>query len=147
LAVLKVQVYGEEKVIANLKTYERQKIQGIIDIVNQTGAAVNRGAKRRARVDTGRLQGSITMRAFEGGLIVEVGTNLHYAKYVEYGTGIYAAHPSIPGRKTPWMYKDRFGRWQFTRGARPRPFLIPAYKEEAPGFEKKIRVELARFKI
>ena len=41
---------------------------------------------------TGTLGRSIAVsepRAGEGGTFVEVGTNLHYAKYVEYGTGIY----------------------------------------------------------
>ncbi len=44
-----------------------------------------------------------------------VGTNVSYAIYHEYGTGIYSAG----GRKSPWAYQDNEGEWHWTRGVTP----------------------------
>jgi HK97 gp10 family phage protein len=45
-------------------------------------------AKRKCPVDTGRLRSSITHEAGQDskGLLVRIGTNVHYAPYVEFGT-------------------------------------------------------------
>ena len=51
----------------------------------------------------------------------EVGTNVEYAPYVEYGTGVFN-----PGRLTPWSYQDASGEWHTTTGQKPQPFLVPA---------------------
>lgn len=62
------------------------------------GFVRSKAAKYPAKTDsasykrTGTLGRSIavgTPQAGYGGMYVEVGTNIHYAKYVEYGTGIY----------------------------------------------------------
>ena len=42
-------------------------------------------------------------------------------------TGIFAEKGN--GRKTPWVWKDFNGKWHFTRGMAPRPFLRPAVEE------------------
>lgn len=55
---------------------------------------------------------------------VTIGTNLFYALYVELGTGIFAENGD--GRKTPWVWKDQNGKYHFTRGMKPQPFLRPA---------------------
>ena len=50
---------------------------------------VEREAKKRAPVDTGRLRASITHRVYPVGstkLVAEVGTNVEYAAAQEYGT-------------------------------------------------------------
>lgn len=41
--------------------------------------------------------------------------------------GIFAEKGN--GRKTPWVWKDFNGKWHFTRGMAPRPFLRPAVEE------------------
>lgn len=58
---------------------------------------------------------------------VTIGTNLFYALYVELGTGIFAENGD--GRKTPWIWKDQNGKYHFTRGMAPRPFLRPAVED------------------
>lgn len=65
---------------------------------------------RRQVIDTRNLLSSFTKgsdgniwRAEEGGLVLEVGTNVKYAKYVEYG------HKQRPGRFVPGHWEgDRF---------------------------------------
>ena len=75
-------------------------------------------------VDTGRLKGSITHEV--DGMVVHNGTNVEYAMYQEFGTGIYAEDGQ--GRTTPWMYEGRDGKMYMTRGTKPRPFLRDAYR-------------------
>ena len=70
-------------------------------------------------VDTGTLRNSIT-HALEGDDTVAIGTNIEYAPYVEFGTGIYADEG---GRQTPWRYQDAKGNWHITNGQKPVHFL------------------------
>lgn len=70
----------------------------------------------------GTLRNSISHKIDPSALVVYIGTNVDYAPYVEMGTGIY----NPEGRKTPWIYKDEYGNWHWTRGAKAQPFLKPA---------------------
>ncbi|AGK96801.1 Bacteriophage protein of unknown function (DUF646) [Clostridium pasteurianum] len=47
-----------------------------------------------------------------------------YAKYLEYGTGIYAVNGD--GRQTPWCYVSNTGVLNFTQGMRAKPFMYPS---------------------
>lgn len=58
---------------------------------------------------------------------VTVGSNLFYSVYVELGTGIFAEKGN--GRKTPWVWQDKNGKWHYTRGMTPRSFLRPAVED------------------
>ena len=58
---------------------------------------------------------------------VTIASNLFYSVYVELGTGIFAEKGN--GRKTPWVWQDFNGKWHFTRGMAPRPFLRPAVED------------------
>lgn len=84
-------------------------------------------AKDETPVDTGRLRNSIAHKVVEDELAVYIGTNVDYAPYLEYGTGIYADNGM--GRKTPWAYQDAKGEWHHTRGLKPRHFLKKAVSE------------------
>jgi HK97 gp10 family phage protein len=58
---------------------------------------VDRGAKRLAPVDTGRLRSSITWEMGQEGTVIvgRVGTNVHYAPYLEFGTRRMRARPFL----------------------------------------------------
>lgn len=47
-----------------------------------------------------------------------------YAKYLEYGTGIYAVNGD--GRQTPWSFTSNTGVRIFTQGMRAKPFMYPS---------------------
>lgn len=83
-------------------------------------------AKINCPVDTGQLRQSITHQVVDQTGVV--GTNVEYAPYVEYGTGVYAKNQM--GRQTPWSYKDSKGNWHTTIGQQAanggRGFLEPA---------------------
>ncbi len=114
--------------------------QGLRQNMSIRGAAVANQAKRNLsrppqRVDTGRLRGSIKWRVITiaGGYPgVRVWTDVHYARYVHDGTGLY-------GPKGQWIYpkRARFLRFQpkgsagyvyarRVRGMRPNNFLADA---------------------
>lgn len=54
---------------------------------------IEREAKLRAPVDTGMLRGSITSTG--GGSEYEIGTNVEYAPFIEYGTSKMSAQPFL----------------------------------------------------
>lgn len=90
--------------------------------LNNACLLVENEAKQRCPVGTGDLRNSITHEV-EGNEGV-VGTNVFYAPYVEYGTGIFSSEGN--GRQTPWSYQDAKGEWHTTVGQKPQPFLNPA---------------------
>lgn len=93
-------------------------------------------AKEKAPVDDGTLRMSITHEVDAANLKGIVGTNVEYAPYVEFGTGIYAAGGD--GRKDPWRYQDAEGNWHFTIGQQPQPFMLPALEENKDKIAKDI---------
>ena len=56
--------------------------------ITKLAIRVERGAKQRAPVDTGRLRSSITWQLGHDahGLVARVGSNVHYAPHQEFGT-------------------------------------------------------------
>ena len=77
--------------------------------LNKAVFLVERQAKINAQAasDSTGLAGTITSRV--DGLQGIVYTPYEIAPYIEYGTGIYADHPTIPGRQdVPWVYVKNF---------------------------------------
>lgn len=98
---------------------------------------VEASAKANCPVDDGRLRSSITHELQSTELQGKVGTNLEYAPYVEFGTGIFASEGN--GRGTPWSYQDSNGEWHNTVGQHPQPFLHPAFENNKEKVIKDIR--------
>lgn len=85
------------------------------------------------RVDTGRLKNSITHEVVPDEAMVEVGTNVEYAPYVEYGTGKYA---DGGGRQTPWIYQDDDSNFHITSGMKPNHFLRDALQNHKQEYKQ-----------
>lgn len=137
------------KAIKDIGRFEHTKRQQVKDTINEAALNVQKGAKKRAPVDTGRLRSSITMQPYNDGLTMQVGTKVHYAPYVEWGTGKFAEHPDYSGQPTPWVYPEskrgrKTGEMVFTHGSKPHPFLFPAWEEERPKFMKAMREALRK---
>jgi HK97 gp10 family phage protein len=96
----------------------------------------------RAPVRTGNLKGSYHTELDAIKKIVYIGTNVHYAPYMEFGTGIHAE--SGKGRQTPWAFMGDDGQWRMTRGTRPRPHLRPAFMDNVARIQDLISREMAR---
>lgn len=100
------------------------KVQDYAQLLVPTGTADSTGIEGYVG---GALKASLTYVVSAAQKTVTIGSNLFYSVYVELGTGIYAEKGN--GRKKPWVWKDFNGKWHFTRGMAPRPFLRPAVEE------------------
>lgn len=99
-----------------------------------TGLEIERAAKQNAPVDTGRLRASITTEVLErnGIPVVKVGTNVEYARAVEFGTGPYIIEPDT-AEALQWTDPET-GEAVFAQrvehpGIPEQPFLLPAVDE------------------
>lgn len=97
-------------------------------------------AKRLTPVDLGTLRNSMT-HAVRGD-DVYIGSNLQYAPFVELGTGIYATDGK--GRKSPWGYYDRNGKYHVTRGMKPHHMLKKAASEHTEEYKRIIEAIMKR---
>lgn len=81
----------------NFKRISRNANNEIEVALIKSALIVERDAKINCRVDTGRLRASISHRLFDEDDIVftEVGTNVEYAKHVEFGTSKQSAKPFL----------------------------------------------------
>lgn len=95
-------------------------------------------AKDLTPVDTGNLRNSISHKVDDREKSVYIGTNNKYAAYVELGTGKYAEG----GRKDPWVYQDSEGKWHYTNGQKPQPYLKPAVANHTQTYRNIIQDEL-----
>lgn len=94
-------------------------------------------AKALAKVgNTGELRDKISHNITEtnDGLIGQVGSPLIYAIYKEFGTGEFAENGA--GRKGGWVYPTADGKFYFTRGMKPQPFLRPAFRQNKANIQK-----------
>ena len=110
------------------------------DAVNKATQLVHGQAKALAPVDKGQLAGSIHMQVKDTGKAIEgrVYTNVEYAAYVEFGTGITGngTYPyqieglSLEYKDKGWAYFDEDkGEWIYTKGQEAQPYMYPALKE------------------
>ena len=116
-----------------IKWYDEKLMNAVENVTKQALKKacymVETDAKELCPTDTTRLRGSITHEVEE--TVGRVGTNVEYAIWVEFGTGIHAEKGK--GRKTPWVYKTEKGYF-YTHGNKPQPYLRPALHKN----EKKI---------
>ena len=66
------------------------------DFLTAAALGVERDAKKKAPVDTGRLRSSLTHEVED--TLARVGTDVEYAAFMEYGTGTQTDGPGGGGR-------------------------------------------------
>lgn len=120
---MSVEVQGTKELLDKLKKIASE--EQVNQALGKACALVERSAKQKAPKGTGELRRSITSKVENGEGIIY--TPLHYAPYIEFGTGLFAEEG---GRKdVPWCYQDDKGEWHSTSGQHPRPFMRPALNE------------------
>lgn len=126
-----------------LTKLENLKTVSVEQAVNEACILVENDAKKRCPVDTGELRMSITHEieeTSENRTTGAVGTNLEYAPYVEFGTGIFSSLGN--GRQDRWSYKDAKGEWHSTIGQQPQPYLHPALDDNRKEVKKLIQKKI-----
>lgn len=131
----------EVKFIDNSKEVIEALNNQAIKALEECGLVAEGYAKLNAPVDTGALRNSISHKVVDEGKATTcyIGTNMEYAPYIEYGTGIYY---DGGGRRTSWTFQDRDGGWHMTNGQRARPYLKPAITDHVNEYKKIIEQEL-----
>ena len=128
-----VEVQGVDKIVEAMDSLVDPDT--IADALGKCCALVERTAKELAPKDNGELRRSITSKV-EGNVGI-VFTNLEYAPYVEYGTGLFA---ETEGRKdVPWCYEDEEGERHSTSGQKPQPFMRPALDQNRANIKKLLK--------
>lgn len=124
---IKVEISGLRQLARNIESYNEGKKKELRNAANGAGVNVDRKAKRKTPVDTGRLRSSLhvvvagTNNDPETGISTDeleaaVATNVEYAKFVEKGTARMKA----------------------------RPFLFPAWESERPAYIRKVKSILSK---
>lgn len=107
--------------------------------MNEATKLVHGQAKALAPVDKGQLAGSIHMQVKDTGKELQgrVYTNVEYAAYVEFGTGVKGdgTYPykveglNLTYKDKGWAYYDEDkGEWIYTKGQEAQPYMYPALK-------------------
>lgn len=103
---------------------------GARDAMTRTGVQMVGEAQRRCAVDTGLLRSSIrhTVSGSKRSWTVTIGTAVHYAPHVEYGT---KPHIILPVKKRALYWKKAPHPYAVVHhpGTKPRPFMRPAIAE------------------
>lgn len=83
---VRVEIQEGRELAKKFKEMGRRAKDGIDKVLLQAGYLVEKEAKIRCPVDTGRLRASITTRLGQGEKAVAVGSNVEYAAAVEFGS-------------------------------------------------------------
>ena len=112
--------------------------RGLIRATNK----VEETAKLLVSVDTATLRASIVKSVDANNKTGTVSTNMEYAPYIEFGTGIEAEDGL--GRQTPWtFFSEKYG-WVTTSGHKPYPFMRPARDNNKDTIKKMFISELKK---
>ena len=113
-------------------TIEQMKSGDLSIPLSRAGLLVERDAKKNitgwGMGGNGELRNSIITNVHDKQ--VEIGTNVYYAPYVEYGTGLFgpAGQRIYPRHSKALHWVDRDGEHfaKSVKGMKPRPFMHPA---------------------
>ncbi len=109
---------------------------GLQVALDEAGELVRKDAVMNCPVDTGRLRQSI-VSTVEGNSAV-IGPTASYGAYVEFGTGAHGDKSVAHTTKKQWTYYSG-GSFHTTSGQPPKPFLVPALKNNSDKIKQIIR--------
>ncbi|HDI3121684.1 HK97 gp10 family phage protein [Clostridium botulinum] len=117
---------NQEQFMRSIEDATLEMILNVTKNMKKACLSIEKDAKKYCPVDDSELRTSITSDVESNleEITGRTGSNKEYAPYVHNGTGIYAKDGY--GRTTPWVYKDKHGKFHKTLGQRPQPFLEQA---------------------
>ena len=112
-----------------------------VSITNETVNNMVTDAKLKAPVDMGQLRLSIGKTTARVGYNKSIFfANAPYAAYVEFGTG----GPTIIPKGFDYLASPFKGKGIRKRDYGPKPFFIPAYLQNIPIYQKRLKTALDR---
>lgn len=158
---MSVRVVGAKRVQYKIASLPEQYRQAFREEVKVSAINIETGAKRRVKVDRGRLRNGIAHEISGNGLTARIGTNVQYGPAVEFGRGAGKKGPPLKAIEA-WVRRKGLAkgakRGQKKReeraiafliarhiarhGIKAAPFLFPAFEEEVPHFRRRLRASL-----
>ncbi len=133
-AGVKIEFKGLSQILAKYQKLPEKVEYAIADGINKAAGIVEGSAKRLCPVDTGNLRGSIHVmkQAIPGkDMKATIGTNVEYAPYVEFGTGVRGAATNENSNVAVSFAPD----WA---GQAAQPFMMPALRNNKDRIESAI---------
>jgi HK97 gp10 family phage protein len=131
-----------QQTIKKLQKYGRAVQSDIGKLVETTAVKIELAAKKRVRVKDNNLRPSIHRTIKKKSLSATVGTNVHYAPYVEFGTGNLVSVPEGLG-----TYAMQFkGKGIKQINLRARPFLFNSANENRKAYKNGVKKILKKVK-
>ena len=137
---MKIDLKGIEQFKRDLNKVKSDITREIERTTSASLLRIQSDAKRKAAVDTGRLRAAIHHRQQGTDGEVAVYDSVHYAPYIEFGTGNLVSVPDEL-KEIAMEFKGR-GVRQVNLPA--RPFLYPAFVKERPVYIRNIKNVLGR---
>jgi len=104
-----IKVAGLEKLADKLLKLERPTFKALKNYIKSASETVAGTARQKTPVNNGNLRGSINVQMDENPSLpyveASIGTNVNYAPYMEYGTGLVHDHPNWPRKVHKVSYK------------------------------------------
>lgn len=153
---MSVQVKGMLAVIAAFDGVNAEAERAVKRVVRKTAVRVEGRAKELVPVDTGRLRSSITHEIDASGFSGTVGTNVEYARDVEFGRmGGDLSRGDLRGL-AGWMNRKgiegasrrrRIVTGVASHGTRAQPYLFPAWEQNRKQFLDELTAVLGRLVV
>ena len=129
MATIDIEIRGLKETQANMERIVRDlRGEPYLNAMRRATLLVQRSAKIKAPVDTGRLRASITPEVRAQGNLVTgvVGSNVKYAAFVELGTRPHFVPQQYIGR---WARRHGMDDTGLLVTGKAQPYLEPALKE------------------
>jgi len=93
---IKIGIQGEKELLAEIDRVTEEVKNKVLKVLEDAAHVVEGEAKKKSPINLGALRNSIHIeKIYEGNMReFRVGTNLEYAPYMEFGTGLLADYPS-----------------------------------------------------
>ena len=124
---------GNKAVLKGLEKVKQESIKKIEQEIEATAYDIHAGAVNRVPVDTGFLKNSLSVQT--KGLEARVEAGVHYAPYVEFGTGGLV---DVPAGLEEYALRFK-GKGIKQVNLPPRPFLFTTFEQERPKLVERIR--------
>jgi HK97 gp10 family phage protein len=140
MAKFKLSLKGNQALIKGLEKVAKETKEIVGFEIEASAKHIEQDAIGRVPVNTNFLRGSILAQADRSKLKAQVEVGMHYAPYVEFGTG---GKVNVPNGLEDYARQFK-GKGIRQVNLPPRPFLYPAFEAELPKLMQRINKGLEK---
>lgn len=132
---MKVEITGVNKLLIKLGGITNEVRKEADTALMFNGRSIEKNAKLRVPTDTGRLKTSLDVYKL-GEMSYQIGTNVKYAPYVEFGT---KSKTTIPAGLENYAKRFQSSNGSLEGGMHAQPFLFPSFEQEKKEIIKNLK--------